>query len=66
MASVVISFVGTIFIIINVYSGIEWMTSGGNEKKISEAKTRIINASGGLILLALAYILTKLVTSFFK
>lgn len=65
MASIVISFVGTIFIIINVYSGIQWMTSGGNPKKIETARTRIFHATGGLILLALTYVLTKIITEFF-
>lgn len=63
VASIVISFVGIIFIIINVYSGIQWMTAGGNTKKIDEARARIIHATGGLILLALSFILTNLVTS---
>ncbi len=63
VASIVISFAGIIFIIINVYSGIQWMTAGGDTKKIDEARTRIIHAIGGLILLALSFILTNLVTS---
>ncbi len=61
IASVAISFTATIFLIIAIYSGIQWMTGGGSKDKIAEAKTRLTRAIGGFILISLAYIITRFV-----
>jgi len=46
---------GVIFLAYMVYSGFQWMTAGGEEEKITKARTRIINASIGLAIVALSY-----------
>lgn len=61
MGSVAISFTATIFLIIAIYSGVQWMTGGGSKDKIAEAKTRLTRAIGGFILISLAYIITRFV-----
>ena len=53
-----LSFVGTIFFIFIIISGIQWMTAGGNEEKVSKARTRVINASIGLAITVAAYFIT--------
>ena len=51
-----LSFMGMIFMILIVTSGIQWMTAGGNSDKITKARTRMINAviGFGLVILSLA------------
>lgn len=61
MASITISFTATIFIIIAIYSGIQWMTAGGSKERVAEAKTRLTRSVGGFILISLAYIITTFV-----
>jgi hypothetical protein len=39
------------------------MTAGGNEERVKEARTRIIRAFAGLILIAISFVLTNLLTS---
>ena len=51
----IVSFIGLIFLAMVVFSGIQWMTSGGNDKKIEEAKQRIVNATIGLTIVFVAY-----------
>jgi len=53
-----LSFVGTIFFVFIVYSGIQWMTAGGEEDKVDKATTRIKNATIGLAITGAAYFLT--------
>lgn len=56
--ALMLSFVGTVFFILIIVSGIQWMTAGGNEEKISKARTRMINATVGLAITVMAYFIT--------
>jgi len=59
---IVLGFVGTIFLILIIWSGIEWMTSGGNDQKVTAAKKRLVNATIGLVIIVLAYAIAYSVT----
>jgi hypothetical protein len=53
-----LSLLGSLFFIGIVFGGFEWMTSGGDETKITRAKA-IINASvWGFIIVMIAYVVT--------
>jgi hypothetical protein len=52
---------GTIFIILMIISGYNWLTSRGDEKKIGKSKDTIQAAVIGLILTLAAYIITYFV-----
>lgn len=63
--NIVLSFLGIIFFVLIVYAGIVWMTSGGNEQKIAQAKETIVSATIGLAIVMISYglsvfIMTKL------
>lgn len=58
LIAVILSFVGTIFFILIIFSGLQWMTAGGNEEKVEQARTRMINASIGLAITVAAYFIT--------
>ncbi len=46
---------GTIAVILCMYAGFLWMTAGGNEEKISQAKKILTNAVIGLLIIVAAY-----------
>lgn len=52
---VMLSIVGPLFVILIIYSGVVWMTSGGETDKIATAKKTIIYAVIGLIIIFSAY-----------
>jgi len=53
--------VGIIFLIFTVYSGIQWMLAGGNDETLKKARTRIIRATVGLLIVVGAWIITSFV-----
>jgi len=54
----VLSFLGLIFFILILYAGFMWMTSAGNEEKISKAKKIMASAFIGLVIVLSAYAIT--------
>ncbi len=55
---VVLGLLGIMFLIFIISSGIQWMTAGGNEEKVTKAVQRIKNATIGLAIIILSYIIT--------
>jgi len=55
---IVLGLLGIIFLIFIISSGIQWMTAGGNEEKVTKAQQRIKNATIGLVIVILSYIIT--------
>ncbi|HOZ36770.1 MAG TPA: hypothetical protein PLR18_02985 [bacterium] len=52
-----------IFLVLIIYAGIKWMTSGGNESTIGDAKKLMVNAVIGLIIIAFSFAITQFVFS---
>lgn len=59
--SYVLGFVGLFFFIMILYSGFQWMSAGGNEDKVSEARKRMASSAIGLAIILTAYSLALLV-----
>lgn len=57
----VLSLLGIIFLILMIFSGYQWMTAGGNEDQVSQAKSRIKNAVIGVIIVIMAYAITAFI-----
>lgn len=53
-----LGFLGTISFVLCLYAGFIWMTSGGSEEKIGQAKKILVNAAIGLVIIASSYGLT--------
>ncbi len=66
LIAIVLGFLATLFLALIVYSGIQWMTAGGNEEKVESAKKRILNASLGLGLIFFSYIITAIIFNFLE
>ena len=56
-----LSLLGVIFVILIIYGGFIWMTSGGNETKVIKAKHTLQRAIVGLIIILSAYAITAFV-----
>lgn len=52
---IVLAFLGIIFLVLTIFAGITWMTSGGNQEKVTKAKNLIIHSIIGLVLILAAY-----------
>lgn len=58
---IVLGFLGIIFLSLTVYAGVLWLTSGGNEEKISKAVGILKTSVIGLIIIVAAYSITYFV-----
>lgn len=59
--SLILSFLGVIFLVITIYAGFLWMTANGNDTQIKKAKDLLMNAIVGLVIITAAYSLTAFV-----
>lgn len=61
---VLLTFSGIVVVFLITYAGFLWMTAGGNKEQIVKAKSRLINATIGLIIVLSAYAITHYVVEF--
>jgi len=54
----VLGIVGVIFLILIIWGGVMWMTSGGNEQRVTTAKKILTTATIGLIIIVTGYSIT--------
>lgn len=54
---------GIVAVIIILLGGFKWMTAGGNEEKVQEAKKLIISGIIGLVIIMSAYAIAQFVVS---
>ncbi len=59
--SLVLGFLGVILLVMLLYAGFLWMTSGGDSKGVEKAKTMIFNAVAGIIIIAASYAIAAFV-----
>lgn len=60
---VFLSLLSIIFIVLILYAGFSWMTAGGDEKKIENAKGTIQRAVIGLVIIIAAFTITYFIFS---
>lgn len=66
LVGVAVSFIGLLFLGLTVYSGIQWMTAGGNEEVVTKARKRVINGTIGVGLTLCAFLIANLYFSYFE
>jgi hypothetical protein len=59
--NVALGLLGIIAIVIIIYSGFVWMTAGGNDDKIKQAKKMLTNGLVGLIVIITSYAIARFV-----
>jgi hypothetical protein len=62
IVKVILGLLGTIFVVLLVFAGFKWMTSGGNSEQVEEAKKLIINSAIGLLIILSSYAITLFIT----
>lgn len=58
-----LSLLGVLLVVYILYGGFTWMTAGGDEKKVAEAKGMIKNAVIGIVVIVSAYAISTFVLS---
>lgn len=66
LIQILLSFLGVIFVVLIVYSGILWMTAMGNDQQVDKAKKIISESIIGLVIVVLAYSISFLVIKSFN
>jgi hypothetical protein len=61
VVNVVLGFLGIVLLFYFIYGGFRWMTAGGDEKQVDEAKRMIRNAVIGLVIIMASYALSSFV-----
>ena len=61
MVGSILSFVGVLLLILVIYAGFLWMTAAGNEKSTEKAKSILVSAIIGLIIILSAYAITAFI-----
>jgi len=61
--NIFLGFVGIILLVLLLYAGYLWMTSGGDPTKVDQAKNYIRNALIGLVIIVSAFAITSFVIS---
>ncbi|MBI2051088.1 MAG: hypothetical protein HYT31_04815 [Parcubacteria group bacterium] len=59
IVNIALGFVALIGVIMIIYAGFKWMTAGGNEEQIKEAKGHIRNAVIGIVIIMLAFVIVN-------
>ena len=59
----VLTLLGIVALALMLYAGYTWMTAGGNEEKVTQAKTILRNAVIGLVIILSAYAIVSFVLS---
>ncbi len=60
-----VMFMGSIALILIVYAGFLWMTAGGNDSRISKARTIMIWTLLGTVAIGASYVFVKFVINIF-
>lgn len=55
----VLSFLGVVFLVLIIYGGFVWMKAQGNAEEAGKAKSIIINASIGLVIVLASYAISE-------
>ena len=61
--NIILGFLGIVAVIIILAGGFKWMTAGGNEDKVSEARQMIIQGVIGLVVIFAAWAIASFVVS---
>ncbi len=63
LINAVLGFLGVLLLVYILYGGFLWMTAGGEEKKVTEAKNIIKNAVIGMVIITAAFAITNFVVA---
>ncbi len=59
--NIILGFLGIVAVVIVLFAGFQWMTSGGEEEKVKEAQQRLIQGAIGMALILAAWMIAYFV-----
>lgn len=59
--TMVLGFMGAIFLVLAIYAGYNWMMAGGNEERVEKSKQTLTNAIIGIIVVLGAYAMVRII-----
>ena len=59
IANIILKYLGVIALLLFVYGGIIWMTSGGASEKIQQGKKIVLGAVIGIVIICFAYVIVQ-------
>ena len=62
---IILGFLGILAVIIVLYAGFKWMTAGGNEERVGDAKKILIAGLIGLIIIVFSYAIVNFIINQF-
>ena len=54
-----------IFVFVLIFGAVQWITSGGDKAGLESARSKIVNALIGIVLLFATFVILKIIESFF-
>jgi hypothetical protein len=57
--SIILSFIGLIFLVLIIIAGVKWMTSGGNDNVVNKAKATLKSSIIGLLIVLGAWVISN-------
>ncbi len=60
----ILGVLGIVFLVIIIVAGFKWMSSGGNQEEISQAKKMLVAGLVGIVIVFLAYAISAFVFNF--
>lgn len=63
--NIALGFVGTVFLVLMLWAGYQYMTAAGDPEKIKKAVTTIRNSIIGIVIIAAAWAITSFILGFF-
>ena len=61
LINAVLGFLGIVLLAIVMYAGFTWMTAGGEMEKVKKAKSMLVNAAAGIVIVASSYAIASFV-----
>jgi type IV secretory pathway VirB2 component (pilin) len=61
VVNIILGFLGIIAVVIILFAGFKWMTAGGNEEQVGEARKTLLQAVIGLAVVFLAWAIASFV-----
>lgn len=59
-----LALVGLVFFVLTIYGGALWLTAGGNEEQVKKARSVIVRAAIGILIVLFAGAITQFITTY--
>ena len=57
----ILGMIGVLFLVLTIIAGFRWMTAGGNEETVKQARQSITNGAIGIVIILASYAITSFI-----